>query len=372
MSVNVLIADDSAFQRKVISDMLTSHKSIDVVATARNGKEAVKLVDELIPDVVILDLIMPEMDGLTAFQHIIENHPIPIIIFSVLDPNTMDKSVQALLMGAFDYIIKPGGEWKVELPKFQNELISKVLLASKSKIKKIKKTQTSAIQKKPIAKRTKKRIPIPVFPADYVPDLTPIRISKLESNVIVMGASVGGPKTLKSILSHLPKDFPSPILIVQHLNEHFVHQFVHSLNGQCEIGIKVAENGETIRSGIVYVAPGDRHMEISVTKNNPIINIRSGKPVNFCIPSIDVLFYSALRVYKDNILGILLTGMGEDGVAGLGAIQDIGGKTITESKETCVLYGMPKIAAERGVADMILPDYEIDSHMLIFAKKFKN
>ncbi|MFX1294835.1 MAG: chemotaxis-specific protein-glutamate methyltransferase CheB [Promethearchaeota archaeon] len=371
MSINVLVADDSAFQRKIISEMLSKNKFINVIDMARNGLEVIEKVEKFRPDVLVLDLIMPHMDGLTAFKQIMAKYPTPTIIFSVLDPNSLDRSVQALLMGAFDYIMKPGGEWKIELPKFQNELISKVLMASKSQIKSIYQEKSESNHQKLLQVRPKpiKKVKKIKFISSFIPELKPIRISHLESNVIVMGASVGGPKTLKSILSKVPKDISSPILVVQHLNEHFVDQFGFSLSESCEINIKIGENGEYLIPGTVYIAPGNHHMEISVKNNRPCISLNNGAPVNYCIPSIDVLFFSAVRVYKNNTLGILLTGMGEDGVIGLGAIQNVGGKTLAESKETCVLYGMPKIAAERGVADLILPNYEIQEQIQLFSKK---
>ena len=157
-------------------------------------------------------------------------------------------------------------------------------------------------------------------------------------------------------------------MIVQHLTEHFVETFTKTLDHTCNIRIKVAENKEFIKPGIVYIAPGNRHMEISVLNRKPCIKIYSGPAVHFCIPSIDVLFFSAAKVYRKRAMGILLTGMGEDGVEGLGSIQKFGGKTIAESEETSVLYGMPKFAAKRGYAKVILPNYKIKDHIIKFSK----
>jgi two-component system chemotaxis response regulator CheB len=166
--------------------------------------------------------------------------------------------------------------------------------------------------------------------------------------LIVIGASVGGPRTITTILKDIPKDFPCPILVVQYLTPQFINTFVNTLNDVCKITIKIAKNEEYIQTGIVYIAPGDNHMEVSVKNDNPFIKIYKGTPVHFCMPSIDVLFFSAARIYRNRIMTIFLTGMGEDGVDELDTIQKLGGKTITKSQKTCVLYGMSKLAKERG------------------------
>ena len=372
MTVKVLIAEDSAFQRKIISEMLAEHKNIDVLDAARNGEEAIRMVNKYQPDVLVLDLLMPKIDGLAALKVIMRENPTPTVIFSVLDPRSLDNSIKALVLGAVDYIIKPGGEWRIEFPKFKEELISKVLLASKSHVKKSIKNRKSFISEgaqfekpKSIIKNISRR-----KLQKSRPDLSPIPIKSLESNIIVMGASVGGPKTLKLILKGIPKDLLAPILIVQHLNEHFVDQFVNTLGLNSEAKIKVGVKNEIIEPGTVYISPGGKHMIVNVKNNKPCIDIINTQPVNFCKPSIDVLFFSAARVYKNNTMGILLTGMGEDGVDGLEAIQKFRGTTISESKETSILYGMPKIAAERGVADMILPNYRINEQIIRFARRF--
>ncbi|MFX1393161.1 MAG: chemotaxis-specific protein-glutamate methyltransferase CheB [Promethearchaeota archaeon] len=378
MPIRVIIAEDSAFQRKIISEMLSEHQDIEVVDVARNGKEAIEMVEKYSPDVLLLDLLMPELDGLTAFKYLLKNHPLPTIIFSVLDPLTMDKSIQALLLGAFDYVLKPGGVWKIEFPKFKNQLISKVLLAYKSidkgKYKKLptKANKTSQKQEIPIREVNQVKPKKPIMPKGIdVSKYLSLSINNLKFNIIVIGSSVGGPKTIKSILQNISKDFPSPILVVQHLDSHFMKKFAQSLNSLCDIDVKIAKHGEEIQGGMVYIAPGGKHTEITVRNNKPIIRTFNGDPINFCKPSIDPLFISAAHIFRSNTMGIILTGLGDDGVAGLGAIKSVGGKTIAESQETSVVYGMPKIAAERGVAQLVIPNYEVKSHMISFAKKFQ-
>ena len=374
MKISVLIAEDSSYQRKLISDMVSSHQDIEVIAMARDGREAIEMVEKYNPDVMLLDLLMPKMDGMTAFKHIMENHPIPTIIFSVLDPRTMDASIKALILGAFDYVIKPGGIWKDELPKFKDELISKICLAYKSK--KDEKYKTPKLTPSTeFKRRTKKTEPRKNIPIKKLQDInlktTPINFKQIEFNIIGMGASVGGPKTLKAILKGIPKNFPSPILVVQHLNAYFMNQFAQTLNDLCKIEVKVGENDERVRPGVVYFSPGDKHMEIVVKNNKTYIRTFEGPPVNFCIPSVDVLFYSLARIYKDHAMGIILTGLGNDGAAGLGLIRDMRGRTIAESQETSIVYGMPKVAAQKGAAQIIVPNYQVEGHMIKFARHFK-
>ncbi len=204
---------------------------------------------------------------------------------------------------------------------------------------------------------------------DYFFDRSPVYIINLETNVIVMGASVGGPRTFESILKEIPRNFPSPILIVQHMNNMFTRQFTIRLNQVCSLKAILGKNGDEIKSGIIYVAQGDKHMQIIEKNEKPHIRIYEGAPVNFCRPSVDVLFYSAARIYKEHTLGILLTGMGTDGVNGLKSIKEYGGRTISESQETDVLYGMPKMAVQSGVSDYIVPSYKIKEFMINYAKK---
>ncbi len=371
--VRVLIAEDSSYQRKIITDMLLSNIEIAEVYQARNGREAIEKIEKFNPDVLILDLVMPEVDGFTVFEFLSEHYPIPTIIFSVKDPATLDDSVQALLLGAFDFIIKPKGLWAKEFPKYKEKLISSVLYAAR-----IKKTyeKRNILIKKSIDKQNnmevKKSRKISIHEKAIPLKLPKISQPLFESNIIVIGSSTGGPRTLKTILKKIPRDFPSPILIVQHMDAFFLKRFAESLNDLCKIPVKIPEDGESIRSGCVYLSPGARHTKIYLKNNLPCIKIFEGGPVNFCIPSVDVLFFSVVEVYKNHILGIILTGLGEDGAAGLETIKSGGGNTIAESEETCVVYGMPKAAVERGAAKLILPSYEIFGHMIKFAKKFRD
>ena len=371
MSIRVLIAEDSSFQRKLIKEMLLTNEEISIVDLARNGREAIEKIAELNPDVLILDLVMPEVDGLTVFKFLSEHYPIPTIIFSAKNPATLDDSVQALLLGAFDFIIKPKGVWKEEFFKYKEKLISSVLYAAK-----IKRTYElrndlikKSIDKNALIEITSKR-EVWGKSEEMSLKLPKVTLPPFKSNIVVIGTSTGGPRTLKSLLKKIHEDFPSPILIVQHMDAYFMKQFAESLDNLCKLHVVVAENGEKIQPGMIYLSPGGKHMEINVINNQSYIKTFVGKPVNFCIPSVDVLFFSAAKTYKNHTLGIILTGLGEDGAAGLEAIRSQGGKTIAESEETCVLYGMPKAAAKRGAASLILPNYQIHEYMIKYARKY--
>ncbi|MFX0035399.1 MAG: chemotaxis-specific protein-glutamate methyltransferase CheB [Candidatus Hermodarchaeota archaeon] len=372
--MKVLVAEDSSFQRKLISDMLLSNDEITNVELARNGREAIEKIEKINPDVLILDLMMPEVDGITVFKFLSEHYPIPTIIFSAKNPETLDASIQALLLGAFDFILKPKGLWEEEFPKFKEKLLSSTLYAGK-----IKKTY----EKRNLLIKTSLDKPIYLDESsiDYqiakkpkektidTPKTKKTPKTILLSKIVTIGTSTGGPKTLKSILKNIPKDFSFPILIVQHLDAFFMQELSKSLNHICAIEVKIPENGEKILPGVAYLSPGGKHMKVILKNNIPCLETFKGAPVNFCVPSVDVLFFSVAEIYKNQSLGILLTGLGEDGAAGLEAIKNEGGMTIAESEETCVVYGMPKAAIQRGAAKLVIPNYRIEEKIIEFGNK---
>ena len=377
MSIKLLLIEGSAYQRILFSKMLSSYKSLNLIDVVRDGKSAVESILKNYPDVMVMDIETSKSNDTEYIQVIIKNHRIPIIFLIPYDHNMNDSSLRELTSKAFDLIVKPIGLWKEEIPKIEKELISKIILAFKSKIDKIQKIKDPFNKGVIIEhhlnnnfenKSNLEKIHYDRYEEHFF-DRSPINIKKLETNAIVMGASVGGPRTIKAIIEKIPEDFPSPIFIVQHMNHFFMRQFAVNLREKSLLQIKIGKNGEFIQPGVIYIAQGDKHMQIVERSGKPCIRIFDGEPVNFCRPSVDVLFYSAAQVYKKETIGILLTGMGADGVAGLKAIKEMGGKTISESAETAVLYGMPKIAAESGVADLIVPNYQIPNYMIKFAKK---
>ena len=378
MVKKVLIASESAFRRSFLSEMLGSHKDIIVVDFVRNANEAIDIIEKKSLDALILDIEFENEEWVKQFYPVMKSFPIETIILTDKNPETLDSSNIPIILKSYDYIVKPNGVWKDELPKIRDKIISKVLMIEIPKIHKIdsKTRQMNKdifIQQSQKLKATKiedsNKIIKPKIESrseEYFLDLSPVTIKKLDTRVIVIGASVGGPRTLRTIFNEVPKDFPAPILVVQHLNHLFMRQFVTSLRDICKMDVKIGLNYEEIQPGIIYFSPGDKHMQVTVKNEKPCVRTFEGEPVNFCRPSVDVLFYSTARVYKEKTLGILLTGMGRDGVDGLHAIKSKGGKTIAESEETSVLYGMPKVAAETGAADLIIPNYKIVEKMINF------
>lgn len=378
MVKKVLIASESAFRRSFLSEMLGSHKDIIVVDFVRNANEAIDIIEKKSLDALILDIEFENEEWVKQFYPVMKSFPIETIILTDKNPKTLDSTNIPIILKSYDYIVKPNGVWKDELPKIRDNIISKVLMIEIPKIHKIdsKTRQMNKdifIQQSQKLKATKiedsNKIIKPKIESrseEYFLDLSPVTIKKLDTRVIVIGASVGGPRTLRTIFNEVPKDFPAPILVVQHLNHLFMRQFVTSLRDICKMDVKIGLNYEEIQPGIIYFSPGDKHMQVTVKNEKPCVRTFEGEPVNFCRPSVDVLFYSTARVYKEKTLGILLTGMGRDGVDGLHAIKSKGGKTIAESEETSVLYGMPKVAAETGAADLIIPNYKIVEKMINF------
>ena len=378
MLKTVLIASQSAYRRTLLSDMLSPHKGIRIADVARNGQESINIIKSKNPDVLILDIEYENKDWLTPFNFIIKQFNITTIVLTDVDPKNMDSLEVPLVLKSYDYIVKPIGVWKDVLPTIGDKLISKVILADIGKNNKIDNKirflnkqifiqQSQKVKIKPEVQFNKiLESSIEHRSEDYFLDLTPITITKVSTKIIVIGASVGGPRTLRTILSDVPRDFPAPVLVVQHLNHLFMRQFATSLKNICKVNVKIGLNYEEIKSGTIYLSPGDKHMQVTAKDNKPCVRTYEGEPVNFCRPSVDVLFYSTARIFKDKTLGVLLTGMGRDGVSGLRAIKSRGGKTIAESKDTSVLYGMPKVAAETGAADLILPNYKIIDEMIKF------
>jgi two-component system chemotaxis response regulator CheB len=374
MEKKVLIASESAFRRILLSEMLGSHKNIRIVGLARNAKEAIEIVGNESQDALVLDIEFENEDWFSQFNQMMKIFPIKTIVLIDKNPNTLDSSKIPIIIKSYDYIVKPDGIWKDELPKIREEIISKVLMVEIPKIDKLD-SRTRQFNKNLFIKQSQKLEETKIQSSgkkidsrseEYFLELLPVSIKKLETKIVVIGASVGGPRTLRTIFSELPKGFPSPILVVQHLNHLFMRLFVTSVRNICKLEVKIGLNYEEIHPGIIYFSPGDKHMQVTVKNYKPCIRTFEGEPVNFCRPSVDVLFYSTARVYKEKTLGILLTGMGRDGVNGLQAIKSEGGKTIAESEETSVLYGMPKVATETGAADKIMPNYNIVKEMIKF------
>ncbi|MFW9874612.1 MAG: chemotaxis protein CheB, partial [Candidatus Thorarchaeota archaeon] len=283
MVKRVLIASESAFRRFFFSEMLGSHKEILIVDFVRNAKEAIDIIEEKNLDALILDIEFDNNEWINQFYQVIKNSPIKTIILTDKNPNKQDSSKIPIILNSYDYIVKPNGVWREELPKIRDKIISKVLMVDIPKVNKldsktrqinkkifIQQSQKSKVQK---IKDSKKIIKLKneSRSEEYFLDLSPISIKKLDTKVIVIGASVGGPRTLRTIFSEIPKGFPAPILVVQHLNHLFMRQLVTSLRDICNIDVKIGLNLEEIHPGIIYFSPGDKHMQVTVKNEKPCV-----------------------------------------------------------------------------------------------------
>jgi two-component system chemotaxis response regulator CheB len=325
-TVKVLVVDDSAVMRKLISDILSGASGIEVVGTARNGADALSKVNSLNPDVVTMDIEMPKMDGLTTLSHIMAERPRPVIMVSAMDKRQADITMKALDLGAVDFISKTSGTLSLDMEKTSRTLISKVIMASKIRVAKRK-----AIKITPVS--------IPKF------------LSKKDDRIVTIGASTGGPRAIPEVLSRLPRDLPAGVLIVQHMPEGFTKSFAERLNWYTSLEVKEAQEGDKIVPGLVLVAPGNLHMEVKGKK----VHLNDGPHVNNVRPSVDVLMKAAASVYGPRCTGVLLTGMGNDGAQGMKDIKESGGKTIAQDEESCVVYGMPRAAVELRIVDKVAP-----------------
>ena len=347
--ISVLVVDDSAFMRKVISDIINSDPMMQVVGTAKNGKEALLKINLHRPDVVTMDIEMPEMDGLTALEFIMANNPLPVVMLSNLTQLGAKATIQALQLGAVDFIPKPSGAISLDIATISDEIIRKVKIAASAHI--FPSVKTSEAES--IPEQT---------------DLNPVKETGSESRLdklVIIGASTGGPKALNQIVSALPGDLDAAILIVQHMPAGFTKSLAERLNNNSNIRVKEAEDGESILSGNAYIAPGDYHMRVYRQKlplgDRMVIKLNQDEPRAGHRPSINETFFSVAEQFQGSVIGVILTGMGNDGTAALQAIQARGAHIIVEHQSTCVVYGMPKSAVESGHVDEILPLPEISS-----------
>jgi len=305
MSIRVFIVDDSAVVRKVLTEMLNGVSGIDVIGAAQDPIFAQSKMEQDWPDVIILDVEMPRMDGITFLKKIMSERPTPVVMCSTLTQEGSKTSLQALSIGAIDVVAKPRANVKNALPEASSELVSAIRTAAKANM--------SGAKLKPIVKGTGRNI-------------------KKTGSLIAIGASTGGTQALEALLSALPAN-TLPILVVQHMPEKFTHAFAKRLNELCKVDVKEAEDNDALVPGRVLIAPGSMHM---MSRHRP---------------SVDVLFRSVSKFAGSNAMGIILTGMGDDGAKGLKEMHDAGANTIAQNKETCVVYGMPNEAVKLGAID---------------------
>ncbi|HOP62914.1 MAG TPA: chemotaxis response regulator protein-glutamate methylesterase [Spirochaetota bacterium] len=338
--VKVLIIDDSALMRKFLTDTLNQSSGIEVLGTAIDAAIAAKKINTLKPDVITLDIEMPGMDGLTFLQKLMIANPIPAIMVSSLTEKGSKAAIRALEIGAFDVIAKPQFDVAQSSAEFSRELIEKVIAAGHSK---------GRIKKKPapsIMVEQKFSADVILSKSDFV------NKNKPTEKVIAIGASTGGTEVVDQILANLPNGCPG-IVITQHMPEKFTEAFANRVNGKSRLLVKEAKNGDRLLTDMALIAPGGKHMLLKSDRNGYWIEINEGPPVNRHRPSVDVLFRSVSKFAGDSAVGIICTGMGNDGAAGLLEMKQAGAFTVAQNEESCVVFGMPKEAIKLGAADMI-------------------
>ncbi|MBV9610056.1 MAG: chemotaxis response regulator protein-glutamate methylesterase [Acidobacteria bacterium] len=332
--VRVLVVDDSALMRKLIPQMLERDGSIQVVGTAVDGAFGLQRVAELKPDVVTLDLEMPHMDGLAMLRELMRKHRLPVIVVSAHTREGASMTMKALGFGAFDFIAKPQ-DGSTHIEEIAAELVRKIKVAAQSGVGR-------ALQ----------------LPFDFA--ATPPRRAKVAqasapSKVVAIGISTGGPNTLQYLLSQLPADFPACILIVQHMPEGFTEMLARRLDEHCAISVREARSGDALSAGTALICPGNRHLRLIRRADGSLGLALSSEPaVNGHRPSVSVLFQSVAHEAGRNSIAVLMTGMGDDGAEALGSVKAAGGLTIAQDAESCVVFGMPRAAIEKGNAMRVI------------------
>lgn len=354
--IKVLIVDDSALMRRALKEIVMTDSSLEVVGTARDGRDAIEKANELKPDVVTMDINMPVMDGLTSMQYILNDHPeMPILIVSSLTAEGALTTFEALELGAFDYVAKPSGTVSSNIYIVGREIIQKVKLAYRS------------VNKKSIRDRKARRNNSVTQKRVILTKKTDITKGKEQSKVVVIGISTGGPGTLLEVLPMLPKELSAAVIIIQHMPPSFTASFAARLNNACPIPIKEAEAGDVIQNGRGYLAPGG--YQLVVKREGGIIRL-SSTPKTVFMPSVNVTMESVLNAYGgENTIGVLMTGMGDDGADAMVKIRKAGGITIAEDESTAVVFGMPREAIERGGAEIVVPSYKIPDAIIKALKR---
>ncbi len=346
--IRVLIADDSALMRNLITRLLSSAPDIEVVATARDGEDAIRKAIELKPDVVTMDINMPRLDGISAMQMILGEKICPVIMFSSLTQQGAIETLECLELGAFDYVAKPDGTVSANLDGIARELIIKIRAAAASKT----------------AGRPRFRPAAPLIRKTSRPVSAPRPEMRADMRAVAIGISTGGPATISHVLPALPADFPAAIFLVQHMPAAFIGAFVSRLQKECAIEVAQAEAGASVRPGCCYVAGNDRHLAVYRKGTGEVVLRTPSQPRTLFVPGVDVMMESVLSVYRDRTIGVLMTGIGDDGADQMVNIRKAGGVTIAESKESCVVFGMPCQAIKRGGAEFVLPSWQIAEKLI--------
>jgi len=354
--IKVLIIDDSALVRQMLTELLDKDPEIEVIGTAADPFIARDKIKKLKPDVLTLDVEMPKMDGITFLSNLMRLHPLPVLMVSTLTEKGADVTFQALELGAIDFVSKPKIDLAHTLGDYEREIVEKVKVAATARVQ-------------PLVKRPPGVIPSvdPKLSADAViAKRTTDKPFRTTDRIIAIGASTGGTEAIKEVLIHLPADTPG-VVISQHIPEAFSGPFARRMDGVSQMKVFEAKDGQQIVPGSVYIAPGNRHLLVQRDGARYICRLNDGPPVNRHKPSVDVLFRSVADNVGSNALGVMLTGMGDDGARGMKEMHDAGSHNIVQDEKTSVVWGMPGEAVKHGAADEILPLQNVAARVLKLA-----
>ena len=348
MTIRALIVDDSALIRKLLSDILSEDPNIIVIGTAVNGKDGLEKIVKLRPDVVLLDNVMPVLDGLKTLARIMKECPTPVVMVSALGERAEEITLTAFEYGAVDVIQKPEGILSQSMPDMAEEICRKIRAAAKANLENLECMRNSELEKPEINKREEK-----------LEENRPRKETPSVRNVLAIGASTGGPRALEKLISSFPADIPAAVLVVQHMPAGFTASLSKRLNSKTALRVKEAQEGDTVEEGTVLVAPGNYHMEIVQKTINgrkkEVVHLSCGPKELGSRPSVNALFRSIAPIYGSKIISLVLTGMNCDGADGAEEVKKMGGKVIAEAQSSCVIYGMPREIVRRKLADFVLP-----------------
>jgi two-component system chemotaxis response regulator CheB len=360
--IRVLIIDDSALIRKILTEVLNSSPEIEVIGAAADPLIAREMIKQLNPDVLTLDIEMPHMDGITFLSNLMRLRPTPVVMISTLTEHGAEATLNALALGAVDFIAKPKVDVVNTLNEYAEEIISKVIVAAQAKVggvheRLVKKSPVAAVSN--ISEK---------HSIDVILKAAPVKRHISPTNkIIVLGASTGGTEAIKTVVKGFPVDTP-PILITQHLPAAFSESFVRHIDLATEMSACIPKHGQTVEPGNIYLSPGDRHMLVIREGNKYVIQLSDGLPVNRHKPAVDVLFRSASQCAGANAIGVLLTGMGADGAMGMKEMHDTGAKTVIQDEQSSVVWGMPGAAFKLGCTDYVVSLEEVANKVLSLVK----
>lgn len=345
--IKVLVVDDSAFMRKAISTMLEKDPGIKVVGSARDGQEGLNMVRSLNPDVVTMDIEMPKMDGLTALRHIMMESPRPVLMVSSLTTEGAEATLKAMELGAVDFIPKQLSKVSLDIIKIERDLIARVKTVAARKMR-----------HRPVKRTMVKRASLTVPKAAAARSGRPVR------DVVAIGVSTGGPPVVQQILSSLPADFPAGIVIAQHMPAAFTGPFAARLDAVSKIKVKEAQSGDVLKPGHAFVAPGGRHIVLDQKISRIDVVVTDDPPGELYKPSANVMISSVAKAVGKRALGVILTGMGNDGCEGVRELKSKGGRALAQSDSTCVVYGMPKAIVDEDLADQVVDQDDLAEAIL--------